>query len=84
MIESIKNQKLNELKSTIDTNKELLSSIQKQFNDLAQIIFKENCHKEYLKQCEPEYCSFRLENTCNYSDQLSSLFELKKSFEIKF
>ncbi|WP_010250982.1 hypothetical protein [Acetivibrio cellulolyticus] len=53
---------------------ELISSILKHNNEnimmkikeLNNYLFKELCLKEYLDECEPEYCSFRLSNTCPY------------------
>lgn len=28
--------------------------------------FKEFCLKQYLKECEPGYCVFRITNSCEY------------------
>jgi hypothetical protein len=83
MNEIDQSHKIEKLKSLVEINSELLNSIQNQFNEIAQEIFKDSCLKDYLKQCEPEFCSFRLTNTCKYFDKLEPLHDLKKKFELK-
>lgn len=34
--------------------------------ELEEYIFKKYCCKGYLKECEPEYCSNRILDACNY------------------
>lgn len=36
--------------------------------------FRHYCMKSYLDECEPEYCSFRLTNTCDYIKVIDFIF----------
>ena len=35
-------------------------------DDLTRRLFKKYCIKPYLKECEPEFCSARISNTCKF------------------
>jgi len=49
------------------------------FNTLNDELFTLYCSKEYLKACEPEYCSFRYLATCKY---IAALEELSEKYAI--
>lgn len=69
-------KKISEIRSFQKNNENVLLSIQQLFFSASDEIFKETCKKE-LKSCEPEFCMFRLEGTCDYPKYLSRLNDLK-------
>ncbi len=36
------------------------------WKELERLLLKEYCLKEYLKTCEPEYCTFRIKKICEF------------------
>lgn len=42
---------------------------------LDSYLFTHYCGKEYLSECEPEYCVYRYTNSCRYIKALHELFE---------
>ena len=54
-------------------NATAIEELNKKFNDADEIIFKETCHKPYLKRCEPEFCTFRINDTCKYPHEYTRL-----------
>ncbi len=63
-------EKILNLKKTAKSN---FDELNKLIHDAEEVIFNETCLKPYLKRCEPEYCVFRIEDHCNYSDELHRL-----------
>lgn len=39
-----------------------------------KILFNEYCLKDYLNECEPAYCVFRITNSCEYIKILNKLY----------
>ena len=77
------NLQIKELESFISENEKLFLTLKEKFSKVEQEIFSETCHKKHLNKCEPEYCAFRIENTCKYFDMLAPLLTIKKNIELK-
>lgn len=41
--------------------------------DLNRYLFELYCKKDYLNECEPEYCSYRILNTCDYINSIQEM-----------
>ena len=47
-----------------------------------ETIFKETCSKPYLQHCEPDFCTFKSKNMCEYANEFSRLKSIiKQSIE---
>ena len=77
------NTKLDEINSLLSTHAELFNNVHKLIDELNHEIFIESCHKPYLKNCEPMYCSYRIANTCEYFDRLAPLLRITEKVNIK-
>ena len=74
--------KLKVLQGKLEKEKNSIAEIKILFNELEEILFKKNCLKSYLKECEPFYCGFRYTNECKYLDDLSVLYRLKEQYKL--
>lgn len=72
-----------EIISLIEENKVVFNRIKSLTQEINNSIFKDSCHKEYLSNCEPEYCSFRITGTCKYFENLESLQKIVNEYNIK-
>ena len=77
------NRSIKELETLINENESLFILLKEKFTYAEREIFSECCHKKYLNQCEPEYCSFRIANTCKYFDMIAPLLAIKRKIELK-
>ena len=63
-------QSITELKKLIkqsDKNKQKIE-------ELEQKLFEELCSKDYLDKCEPEYCVFRITDSCEYLKTIRKIY----------
>jgi hypothetical protein len=69
------------LKEICNEYADLLDNLVKNTNDIKQLqhdFFKKYCCKKYQENCEPYYCSFRIEKKCRFIEELA---KLNKRFE---
>jgi hypothetical protein len=63
---------LNDVKKYKNEQRNILNNWQKLVSQAREAIFKYHCLKiDYLKECEPTYCNFRINKTCKYPEELS-------------
>ena len=51
------------------------SDIERLKKQLDSYLFSCHCEKEYLSECEPEYCVYRYTDSCRYIKALNELYE---------
>jgi len=67
---------LEKLEQFIKKNQKIFNEYDKLIKKAELVAFQSSClKKDYLKECEPEYCVFRLNNECQY---FTNLAEIKK------
>ena len=54
-------------------NKKVLTEWTDLIKKTQEQIFKDYCHKKYLKECEPSYCTYRIEGNCEYPEKIRNL-----------
>jgi|GEM_PF-2431406 hypothetical protein len=55
------------------TELDQLNTNSKSIEELKNELYVKFCLKEYLEECDPAYCSFRITNSCEYIKILRSL-----------
>lgn len=78
MEENKEQEKLEKIIQFKKHNISVLLEWKKLIDDAREAIFKANCLKSYLTECEPWYCSFRITGSCKYPDEISKLEKLIK------
>jgi hypothetical protein len=67
------NKQIEKLIETIITEADF--SNEQRFKELENLLFKEFCLKQYLVECEPFYCTFRITSSCKYIEMLKEIKE---------
>lgn len=66
MIEQNKDTSIKKIVEKIKGIIQIKNKDEKRIKQLETKFFKEFCLKQYLKECEPGYCVFRITNSCEY------------------
>lgn len=70
-------QELIEILENVNDNKPYVE-IKSMIENLNDHIFKNHCMKAYLESCEPELCTFRILNNCDYIKFIKTLYKEHK------
>ncbi|CAG0962273.1 MAG: hypothetical protein MPEBLZ_03994 [Candidatus Methanoperedens nitroreducens] len=66
MTEKNKDTSIKKIVEQIKRTIQIKNKDDKRIKQLEIKFFKEFCLKQYLKECEPGYCVFRITNSCEY------------------
>ncbi len=61
----MEDKKIEEIVKKLNKDK-LYSEVVRSFKELNDYLFKNYCIKGYLEICEPEYCTYRINDNCDY------------------
>ena len=54
------------------------NDVKRMIRDLNRLALKKYCMKGYLEACEPEYCMFRISDSCEYVYLIKYLYDKYK------
>ncbi len=71
-------EKILKIKEFKKKNLKVLIEWEKITSEAKDTLFKASCLKDYLKSCEPFYCSFRITGVCKYPEKFTELEKIIK------
>lgn len=72
-VEKKSDKLLDELIKFSKRNEKILKEWKNLIKKTDKQIFRDYCHKEYIKECEPWYCSYRITGNCEYPRKIKKL-----------